>query len=558
MNARLQFGVLYRQFLFRLMDVELLSASAAGDASGLLGQLGALLISPSLIFALGAFTVGQAVRNQDPMAFPAASVELFLISTTMLVVGIFALLSWDSTFPDRRDVLVLAPLPVRGRTLFAAKVAASASALGLVVAAWNSFSATAWSLMLAPADSGTAGTLRYLAAVWVTVAAAGTFIYCLVLGIQGAAAQLPRRWYLRISPALQIASFVLFLAVFCFQPSPRPENQSTFQWLPAYWFLGCLQSLGGGGMRAVTVPFAWRAAVAPAVAILAAGSAFLLSYLRTIRKIVEEPDVTPGARGGIWLPPLGHSARTALAQFTIRTLARSRGQRTVLGFYLGGGLAIVAVYLEGVMEMTHFKWADILRLVGTPLMAASAVMLGAAWLGTRTVFAMPVDLRANWIFRLTPLPPAADSLAAARRALLTLAVLPILAASAVILFAFWPWRPAAEHLIVLALGGSILTDLSLRDFHKIPFACSYLPGKSKVHMVFWFGVIPAMMMLHKLAEFERDAMASALHYGIMIALLAAAAITARLNSTHAVAGPGAEIHFEEIPSDEPVRLNLNR
>jgi hypothetical protein len=37
-------------------------------------------------------------------------VEHFFIATTMLAVGILAVLSWDSTLPDRRDVLVLAPL----------------------------------------------------------------------------------------------------------------------------------------------------------------------------------------------------------------------------------------------------------------------------------------------------------------------------------------------------------------------------------------------------------------------------------------------------------------
>ena len=55
----------------------------------------------------------------------------------MLVVGLFAVLSWDSTFPDRRDVLVLAPLPIRARTLFLAKVAASGAALSITVAALN-------------------------------------------------------------------------------------------------------------------------------------------------------------------------------------------------------------------------------------------------------------------------------------------------------------------------------------------------------------------------------------------------------------------------------------
>ena len=57
--------------------------------------------------------------------------EHFLISTTMLAVGLFAVLSWDATFPDKRDVLVLAPLPVRARTIFLAKVAAVAPSLCL-------------------------------------------------------------------------------------------------------------------------------------------------------------------------------------------------------------------------------------------------------------------------------------------------------------------------------------------------------------------------------------------------------------------------------------------
>jgi hypothetical protein len=157
-----------------------------------------------------------------------------MVSLTMLVVGVFALLSWDSAFPDRRDALVLAPLPARGRTLFAAKIAAAASALGLTVAAFNSLAGFAWPLMLAPRGSGVVGTIRFVAAFWVTFLAAGAFLYCAVLAVQGVAAQLPRRWYLRVSSALQIAMFILFLGVFCFQPSLNTakmlgaaENQPT-------------------------------------------------------------------------------------------------------------------------------------------------------------------------------------------------------------------------------------------------------------------------------------------------------------------------------------------
>ncbi len=58
MHTKLQFRVLYRQFLFRLMDVELLSASARGDASTMFGQFASLLIFGSLLSAYVSMPIG--------------------------------------------------------------------------------------------------------------------------------------------------------------------------------------------------------------------------------------------------------------------------------------------------------------------------------------------------------------------------------------------------------------------------------------------------------------------------------------------------------------------
>lgn len=563
MNTRLQFRVLYRQFLFRLMDAELLSGSARGDASALLGQFGALLIFGSLLLSVGAVTVGQAFRRMAS-AGPVWTVERFMVSLTMLAVGLFVVLSWESTFPDRRDVLVLAPLPVRGRTLFAAKIAAAASALGLTVAALNSLGAFAWPLILAPAGSGLVGTLRFVAAFWVTLLAAGTFIYCALLGLQGVAAQLPRRWYLRVSSVLQIGVFVLFLGVFCLQPSlntvaalEAPENQRTLAWLPSYWFMGLLSELSGtfpAEGHAVMAPLARRAVASLPIAILVAGGAFLLSYLRTLRKIVEEPDIVPGSRGGLWLPRFGSSPETALTHFAIRTLLRSRQHRVILAFYLGGGFAIVAVYIQAARDAMHLTGTDILHQVSVPMLVSSLLILCASVAGTRTVFSLPLDLRANWLFRVTPAPGVAACLSAARRALLTLSVLPVFAGCAALLLWFWPWAPAAGHLLVLGLLGSLFADLSLRGFRKIPFTCSYLPGKSEVHMVFWFCIVPVVMVIHKIVQLEHRAMDGLISYCAMAALLAGAAFAARK-----AANRGApEIDFEESASDELISLGLNR
>ncbi len=92
-----QFQVLYREFLFRMVDLEVLSAQ--GDIKQLLGQFGSILVSFSAVVALGAMVFDP--RHMTPRAAVASlwSTQHFLIATTMLVMGLFAVLSWDSLSP---------------------------------------------------------------------------------------------------------------------------------------------------------------------------------------------------------------------------------------------------------------------------------------------------------------------------------------------------------------------------------------------------------------------------------------------------------------------------
>src|SRR4030042_1731210 len=46
----------------------------------------------------------------------------YVFTLMMLVFGVVTLLEWDVLFPDRQDFLNLTPLPVRLRTVFAAKL----------------------------------------------------------------------------------------------------------------------------------------------------------------------------------------------------------------------------------------------------------------------------------------------------------------------------------------------------------------------------------------------------------------------------------------------------
>jgi hypothetical protein len=85
-----QFLVLYRSFLMRVIDLELLSADA--DTARLLGQFAALFAGLSYLF-----TVWLIFAGGFPKAFLWV-MEHFLIATTMVVVSLFSVLCWNSIF----------------------------------------------------------------------------------------------------------------------------------------------------------------------------------------------------------------------------------------------------------------------------------------------------------------------------------------------------------------------------------------------------------------------------------------------------------------------------
>jgi hypothetical protein len=69
-----------------------------------------------------------------------------------------------------------------------------------------------------------------------------------------------------------------------------------------------------------------------------------------------------------------------------------------------------------------------------------------------------------------------------RKALFALVVVPILVAWGALFLAIWPTGPAVRHMVLLAVTGFLMVELSLSGFRKIPFTCSYLPGKANLHV----------------------------------------------------------------------------
>lgn len=413
---------------------------------------------------------------------------------------------------------------------------------------------------VAASKGGVTGVARSFAAYWITMLAAGIFIYCSVLTVQGFAQMLPRQTFLQLSSMLQIAFFVVLLTLYFLQPAfagieDLIEDQSTLSWIPTYWFFALFQKLNGPVVPQVA-RIANRAWLGLALAVGGAAAGYLICYFRTLKKIAEQPDILSSTRVH-WLPRFGGRLETALTQFSLRTLFRSRQHRVLLSFYLGTALGVAIFLSKAPVLHENTVASDVWYHVNAALLVGSILMMIASVVGTRMVFTLPLELRANWIFRVLPLPGLLGCLAAIRRSLYTLGVIPVWTVMAAIFFRLWPWRAAAEHMVVLAILGVLVGECTLIGFQKIPFTCSYLPGKTKFHMTS-LAAFGQILLMSQGAETERNSFDNPVLYAwILGGLLAVTAVVWWYNSAHA----GSEafvVQFEDVETPTIQGLGLYR
>src|SRR6202034_4838333 len=94
-----------------------------------------------------------------------------------------------------------------------------------------------------------------------------------------------------------------------------------------------------------------------------------------------------------------------------------------------------------------------------------------------------------------------------------------------VLFSLWPWRAAAAHVAVLALLGIVLAEFSFEGVQKIPFTCSYLPGRSKIHLMFWVWIFLLISLITGAALNERKALESPTATAWLIGILGVSGVT---------------------------------
>jgi hypothetical protein len=164
-------------------------------------------------------------------------------------------------------------------------------------------------------------------------------------------------------------------------------------------------------------------------------------------------------------------------------------------------------------------------------------------------------VRANWLFQLTDPSGRGAYLKATRKTLLSLALAPVLAIAAPIYMAVWPWPRALGHAAFLAAFGLLVIELALTGFAKVPFTCSYLPGKANLKIM--FGVYWGLLIIvsELVTYFEEAALRHPANYAwLMWITLLAWAIAGRRGRWERARIPS--LSFEEHPEPAVVTLGL--
>jgi predicted permease len=487
---------LVRHFLARFFDTEI---GATNDdwrkvAIGLFASLVSLAI---LVFqvCLARFRLLQDPLTSTPPLYQATVREdlLGLLAVTMAITALLTLLQWQSLFPSLRDYMALAGFPVSARQIFLAKFGALFLLFAAFVVTLTGPLAGVFGVCIRGRWQENPSGVVLGAATFAALAAAGAFVFFALLAVQGVLLNLvPGRWFLRVSLIVQAALFIATIgALPLYGRQPRSAA-----WWPPVWFLRLWENIVTG--RASARP-ALLAIVLPVIVAL---GAYLLSYHRYRKLLLEAPPARAGGHSGLgsrllewWIPNPREQAAFA---FTWKTLARSRIHRLLLLAYTGLALGWVIEAALGAPPVSlHDEGMYGLMAVASPLGLAVLMILGLRYL-----FTLPVNLQANWMFQTADQEGRAAWLAAVQRFVIVCGIAPVYLASLPASIAILGWLRA---LLVTALGvlvALLCFERLFRDWRKLPFTCSYLPGKQMVWMLLfrssmgmiYFAAIPPILL----------------------------------------------------------------
>ncbi len=419
----------------------------------------------------------------EPFRRAVLADELFLVSLNMAGIGLLTTMQWQSLFPSKRDYLALAGLPLRMGQVFRAKFAAL---FGFVLLAGIFFAgppSAGVPAMMAPqrgtpqfAAFGPMG--EHVPGIFAACLCAGLFVFFSMVAVQGVLLNvLPLRVADRVLFFLQALLLMAFMAavpVAIAIPNWTPQMDLRPEWIwwaPPVWFLGIDQWIVGGDVLGAPM-----ARIGIGSLLMSAGlavGAYWWSYRRHRVRILESAGQAEQAGRSGWTPPL--AARTlAVYSFIEVTLARSSRHRLILVAFAG---MAVALSLNGVAGALFNASRDYRIPVSTVMLGTQLVLSLFVLAGLQYLFRLPVEPRANWLFRIHEPGYAPAFIAGIEAFLVIYGVGPLSTVFAVTGAVVLGVRQGLAAAALGAMPALLLVELILFPHFKIPFTSLYLPAR---------------------------------------------------------------------------------
>ena len=481
---------LRRHFFRRFFDSDLVAS--AGQWQVLAIGFFAIVVSLSIPLTQAYYHKYRMLLDLDspePYRMAAIADHLFLICFAMNLTGLVTAVQWASLFPGLQDYLVMAGLPVRTRDIFAAKFTALITYIGIFVAGLCVPPALIlpWVMVGRYFQPGFRNGLAPL----VPMLLAAFFTFFVLLAVQGILLNVvPPRLFPGVSLLAQCTLLVVQVCLVPFVLSiPSLQQYMHLRpgyafWMPPAWFLGLDQAILGN-REPYVLALARLAVEASAIAFLGAVLAYLWSYRRQKVRLLETPAGTrhefsrlrrwKEAWSDRFLPdPPEH----AVFGFTAATLTRSRLHRLVLAGFVAVAIALIVEDFVSLMASGSFRvfavktFALRQAAVSAPLALSLFVLAGYRYL-----FRLPVELRANWVFRVHEGGNRPLLLRGMERFVFCLGVLPILVLTLPLEIRVFGVVTGVAAALLAFLPSLTMQEILLSGFEKIPFTSAYLPGK---------------------------------------------------------------------------------
>lgn len=570
-SERRQLNLLTRGFLARFGENDVMAEGT--DFRRSLIWLLAFFVTPGVLVSASSvdnqfWIVLLARRFPDILETTSWRMMSIFIGLTMSASGMVAAAAWDSLTLQRRDCLILMSLPVRARTIVAAKlIALIVFSFGLAIG-MNAPTALHYGVMSPTPSMSALDVGRRILAVIVATAGASLFVFWSAVALQGVVHTLFRpRLAARVSEAAQwliaFGSLLLFLVLLLLAARIRVPllhydgvHWPRMFWLPLFWFLGLYELLIGSS-RAAMPMLARLAAIGFAGSIVVSLVTYLAAFDRRVRAMIEQP----GFAGGRARPLAARvvdfvgwrvsrtAAEAAMHLFIVRSFMRSRVHRLGLSAALGLGFALVTYGMLGRRGQILASTAEI-----TPaLLSIPLVLLFCGVCGMRVLFALPTEPMARWCFELWGDRDPYAHVRAARAVVLVWLVFPICLATFAVSWPVWGAPAAAYHALYCAVLGAALTEVAVARLRRIPFTCRWIPGAANLKLTWPVFTYAFAFFAYRMARFEASLLQSPARWAAFCA--GAAVVTVGCARLYARRRRDREPNFDE--SLEPAIQTLD-